>query len=365
MVDQSFQIPRQRRMPLILRYVVTAVSIAGCAACWGFLAPHVEFEATLLLFVLPVLLATWFGGPGPGVLATMMALASALYLMPFEKSASVHADHLDLLLFATEAIAIVILTSALQRARDAAEYANGAKDTFVAVVSHELRAPLNVINGCVLQLQRRRGGDEMVNRALDRIERSARVQARILEDLLDVSRAMSGKLALNREPMPLSPVLLSAIDDVRGAADMKHVEVHADVNTDAIVDADGVRLTQVFSNLLANAVKFTPAGGTIDVRAGIAGDYVRVIVRDTGAGIPAAALPFVFEPFRQVDAARDGKAGGLGLGLAVVKQVVQLHGGRIVAESDGRNRGTRFIVDLIVTGAHVQNHVRSAAAPIG
>lgn len=333
----------------VARYGVALLLTGGCAALWALLAPQVEFEATLLLFVLPVFVSTWYGGAGPGALSAVLSLVSAFLLMPIETSASgVRGDRLDLLLFATEAALIVVLTGALQRARDAAERASRAKDRLVAIVSHELRAPLNVISGSVSQLQLRQQDAERVERGLRRIERAARIQARIIEDLLDVSRAASGKLALERQKIFLAPVLQSAVEDVRAFADAKDVQLGTDIEIAAVVDADSVRLGQVFSNLLGNAVKFTPEGGRVDVNAEVRGEYVRVSVSDTGPGIPASALPFVFEPFRQVDASRDARAGGLGLGLAVAKQVVELHGGRISVKSRGRNRGTRFVVDLHV-----------------
>ena len=331
----------------VTRYAVALLLTGGCAAAWALLAPQVEFEATLLLFVLPVFVSTWYGGAGPGALSAAMSLVSAVLLMPAETSASaLRGDRLDLLLFGTEAALIVGLTGALQRARDAAERASRAKDRLVAIVSHELKNPLNVISGSVSQLRPYQQDTDRLERGLRRIERAARIQARIIEDLLDVSRAASGKLAIERQKIPLTPVLQSAVEDVRSIADAKHVQLGANINTPAVVDADPVRLGQVFSNLLDNAVKFTPEGGRIDVNADVKGEYVRISVNDSGPGIPSSALPFVFEPFQQVDALRDARAGGLGLGLAVAKQVVELHGGRISVKSRGKNKGTTFRVDL-------------------
>jgi signal transduction histidine kinase len=347
----------RRHESRVARYGVALLLTGGCAAAWALLAPQVEFEATLLLFVLPVFVSTWYGGVGPGALSAALSLTSAALLMPAETSASgLRGDRLDLLLFATEATLIVVLTGALQRARNAAERASRAKDRLVAIVSHELRNPLNVISGSVTQLRHRHEDVDRIDRGLRRIERAARIQSRIIEDLLDVSRAASGKLAIDRQTISLTPVLQSAVDDVRSLADAKHVQLGAEINTAAVVDADPVRLGQVFSNLLGNAVKFTPEGGRVDVNADVRGDYVRVSVNDTGPGIPSSALPFLFEPFRQVDVSRDTRAGGLGLGLAVAKQVVELHGGRISVKSRGRNKGTSFVVDLhVAPPAHALN----------
>jgi signal transduction histidine kinase len=354
-VDDPLQAPRTHRRSPILRYGVAALLILGCAVPWALVAPHVEFEVTLLLFVVPVLLATGFGGRGPGVLATALALASALYLMPFERSTGgARGDYLDLLLFATEAAVIVVLTTALQRARDAADAANQSKETFIAIVSHELRGPLNVVSGSVPLLRRMVGNPHALHRGLDRIERATRIQTRLIDDLLDVSRALAGKLTLDCEPTPLTAILSSAVEDVRARADEKHIEISAEVDTTAIVDADPVRLAQIFTNLLTNAVKFTPDGGRIEVGTAVTGEHVRVTVRDTGPGIAPRVLPFVFDPFRQADGPRDAKAGGLGLGLAVARHLVLLHGGHIGVESSDRTQGTRFIVDLKVIGEHAE-----------
>jgi signal transduction histidine kinase len=337
-----------RRSPFS-RYAVAGLSVVSCAAVWAYAAPHVEFELTLLLLVAPVLVGAWFGGRGPGLLAIVLSLASARLLMPFETSASgLHGNYLDLLLFAVEGALIVSLTGALRQARDEAEASSRSKEMFIAMVSHELRTPLNVMSGWVWQMQRRPADPLLLQRGLNGLQRTGQILTRLIEDLADVSRGMSGKLALKREPMPLMPIVASAVDDIRPAALAKGVEMRADISTRAVVDADAVRLTQVFSNLLVNAVKFTPEGGRIDIDATDAGDRVRVTVNDTGPGIPPRALRFIFEPFRQVDAARDSRAGGLGLGLAIAKQVVDLHGGRIIVERGNNGRGSRFVVELAV-----------------
>ena len=330
-------------------YGVAVISVVACAAAWAFAAPHVEFELTLLLFVAPVLVSAWFGGRGPGLLAIILALGAARLLMPFETSASgVRGDYLDLILFAVEGALIVSLTGALKQARDAAEASSRSKELFIAMVSHELRTPLNVMSGWVEQLRQQPHDPLLLRRGLNGLARSTHIVTRLIDDLADVSRAVSGKLALTRAPTRLTPILASAVEDVRSSAARKRIDLRADIATDAVVDADAVRLTQVFSNLLTNAVKFTPSGGRIDVNASESGGRVRVVVNDTGRGIPAAALPFVFEPFQQVDRVRDARAGGLGLGLAIAKQVVELHGGRIEAQRGDHGVGTRFVVELAI-----------------
>jgi signal transduction histidine kinase len=346
MVDRCLVEP-PRRSPF-LSYGAAVVSVAALAAAWAYAAPRVEFELTLLLFVAPVFVSAWFGGRGPGLFAVILALAAARLLMPFETSASgLRGDYFDLMLFAVEGALIVSLTGALQQARDDAEASSRSKEMFIAMVSHELRTPLNVMTGWVWQLQRRPPDALLLRRGLDGLERTAHVLTRLIEDLADVSRAMSGKLMLKREATPLTPILSSAVDDVRDRAAAKAIDLRADIATAAVVDADAVRLTQVFSNLLTNAVKFTPDGGRIHLSAADTDGHVRVTVSDTGPGIPPDALPFIFEPFRQVDAVRDARAGGLGLGLAIAKQVVELHGGRIVAERGDHGVGSRFVVELM------------------
>ena len=365
MVDRRLLDPKPQRSSL-LSYLVAVASVIACTAAWAYAAPHVEFELTLLLFVGPVVISAWFGGRGPGLLAIVLALGSARLLMPFEMSASgVRGDYLDLMLFAVEGALIVSLIGALQQARDDAEASSRSKELFIAMVSHELRTPLNVLSGWVWQMQRRPHDRPLLERALRGVERTSHMLTRLIEDLADVSRAVSGKLALTRDATPLRPILAAAVDDIRPAAAGKRIDLRADIATDAVVDGDAVRLTQVFSNLLTNAVKFTPPGGRVDVNAIDAGDRVHVVVNDTGPGIPPWALPFVFEPFHQVDRLRDTRAGGLGLGLAIAKQVVELHGGRIEAQRGDHGVGTRFVVELMASRSNVaRESMVKATAPM-
>lgn len=230
--------------------------------------------------------------------------------------------------------------------RAEADAANKAKDEFLAMVSHELRTPLNAILGWTTTL-RARTPPEDFDRALAVIERNARRQARLIEDVLDVSRIISGKLTLNVGPTKLADVIANAVEAVAPAADAKDVRIATEVDGSITVMADGDRLQQVVWNLVANAVKFTPkSGGAVTVRASREGSEIRVTVADHGEGIPRDALPYIFEPFRQVDASTTRRHGGLGLGLAIVKQLVFAHGGTIHAESEGLGRGARFVIAL-------------------
>jgi signal transduction histidine kinase len=235
-----------------------------------------------------------------------------------------------------------------QAMREQAELASTAKDHFLATVSHELRTPLNVILGWAVVL-RERGVDPEVQRALGVIERNARAQARLIEDVLDVSRIVSGKMALNLGAVNVVEAVRAAVMGMRPAAAAKGIELHADEPSDETpltITADADRLQQILWNLLTNAVKFTPKGGAVLIFSERVGSEVRIHVSDTGEGIPERALRYVFEPFRQADSSTTRRHGGLGLGLSLVKQIVAAHGGTVEASSLGEGRGATFIVRL-------------------
>jgi len=233
----------------------------------------------------------------------------------------------------------------VESARREAEIASRAKDEFLATVSHELRTPLNAILGWTASA--RRGAVRDMDRALATVERSARAQARIIDDVLDLSRIASGKLRLDIAPADLLPALFGAVEAVRPAAEAKGVTLDVGVDDNlGVVAADVDRLQQVFWNLLSNAVKFTPSGGRVQLEATRAGATLVVRVTDTGEGIAADFLPHVFDPFRQADGSTTRRHGGLGLGLAIVKQLVQAHGGTVRAESDGPGKGSSFVTEL-------------------
>jgi PAS domain S-box-containing protein len=237
-----------------------------------------------------------------------------------------------------------------QAARLEAEQANRVKEDFLSVLSHELRTPLTPVMVWAQMLQRGPLTAELAARGLGAIERNARAQARLVEDLLDVSRIIAGKLNIQTAPVQLAPVVDAAVDAVRPAADAKQLAL--DVRVDAglpAVGGDADRLRQVVANLLSNAVKFTPQAGRIEVRLTRDGDDVALTVRDTGIGITPAFLPHVFERFRQADSSTARSHPGLGLGLAIVHHLVKLHGGTVTAASDGEGRGATFTVRLPVT----------------
>ena len=238
----------------------------------------------------------------------------------------------------------------LQRESEArlqAEEASRLKEEFLATVSHELRTPLNAVVGWSRLLRSNQLDGEGVSHALEVIERNAAAQRQIIEDLLDVSRIVTGKLRISTQPVDLLLVIHAAIDAVRPAAEAKEIRIvtHA-VAPDSIVKADSERLQQVFWNLLANAVKFTPAGGTIDVYLDRHESLAEIRIEDSGPGVPADFLPRIFERFSQADGSSTRKHGGLGLGLAIVRHLVELHGGTVSATNGGQKGGAVLIVRL-------------------
>lgn len=227
--------------------------------------------------------------------------------------------------------------------------ANRLKDEFVAIVSHELRTPLTPILGGVYMLRSESHDREILNKALDLIERNAKAQVKIVDDLLDVSRIISGKLRLNMDSVELGSVILAAVETVRPAADAKGI--HVDVRLSPVagtIQGDADRLQQVVWNLLANSVKFTPPNGHITVALVQTLSHAEIHVTDTGIGIEAGFLPYVFERFRQADTSRTRVHGGLGLGLAIVRHLVESHGGTVQADSSGDEQGATFVVRLPV-----------------
>ncbi len=234
-----------------------------------------------------------------------------------------------------------------QAARAAAEDANRVKDDFLAVLSHELRSPLGAILTWVTLLRSGNVGAVRQERGLEAIERNARVQTKLIEDLLDVTRIISGKSILDMALVEIGPVVDGAIESVRGAAEAKGVRLHADLDpTVGPLLADATRLQQVIWNLLSNAVKFTPRGGSVRLEVSGTGSQAMIRVADSGRGISPQFLPHVFERFRQADASTTRAEGGLGLGLAIVRHIVEQHGGQVRADSPGEGRGATFTVQL-------------------
>lgn len=238
--------------------------------------------------------------------------------------------------------------------RAEAEAANRAKDEFLSILSHELRTPLNAILGWSTMLRQKNLSEDKVARALETIERNAKSQAQLIEDILDISRIITGKLRLRVRPVNLVPVIESAIESVQLAAEAKSIRLQSVLDSEAgplLGDAD--RLQQVVWNLLSNAVKFTPKDGRVQISLQRVNSHVEITVSDTGVGISSDFLPFVFDRFSQHDSTTTRSYGGLGLGLAIVRQLVELHGGTVTVVSPGVGQGTTFTVKLPVMIIHL------------
>lgn len=259
------------------------------------------------------------------------------------------------------------LAATLRDARDKAEQLTRLKDEFLATVSHELRTPLSAILGWGRMLQQGGLDEAKARHAMDAIVRNATAQQQIVDDLLDVSRIISGKLRLDVDFVDINTVLNSAIDVVRPAAEAKGVTLQPVLNPDAgLIKGDASRLQQVFWNLLTNAVKFTPRGGRVQISLRRVNSSVQIEVLDNGSGIEPDFLPHVFERFSQADSSHSRIRGGLGLGLSIVKHLIELHGGTVMAHSDGQGKGSLFAVRIPIVPVRSpiqQGESRSSLVP--
>ncbi|MDI1432000.1 response regulator [Polyangium sorediatum] len=245
-------------------------------------------------------------------------------------------------------------------ARAEAEFASQAKDQFLATVSHELRTPLNAILGWAVLARQK--APPQVERALSVIERNARAQARIIDDVLDISRIVSGKFRLDMVPTNLVEITQAAVESLRPVAEARGVNLTIQVGPLGFTLGDPERLQQVVWNLLSNGIKFTPKDGQVELSAALSGPNLLLRVTDTGQGIDPVFMPYIFEAFRQADGSTARRHGGLGLGLALVKQMVQAHGGTIAAASDGIGRGATFTVELPIRSTPVTRASEDEAA---
>jgi hypothetical protein len=258
------------------------------------------------------------------------------------------------------------MLEAERSARIAAQRATRLKDEFLATLSHELRTPLSAILGWTQVLLRGaipKGPDEQ-KRAIEVIDRNARAQVQLIDDLLDLSRIMTGKLRLDLHQVSFSSVVEAAVDSARPAADAKGIRLKAILGASQdVVSGDSTRLQQVVWNLLTNAIKFTPKGGQVQVLLQRVNSHLELRVSDTGMGIPVGYLPYVFDRFSQKDTSTTRAFGGLGLGLAICKQLVELHGGVITAASEGEGRGATFSVQLPLSIVHLDDSTASRIHP--
>jgi signal transduction histidine kinase/CheY-like chemotaxis protein len=347
-----------------LRYFVSIAATAVAFTARFLLKSSLGNVAPLLMFTLSVMVSAWYGGLGPGLLATALSLLLGDYFFIAESVA----ERIEEVLFLGIGISISILSQArlsllakrqqllaseqdarrtAEDARRVAEGANRLKDEFLSTVSHELRTPLTAIKGWALMLRAGRLDAAQADLALETIVRSARSQNQLIDDLLDVSRIITGKMRLNVAPLNLGSVIEAAVETVRPAAEAKGIHLSALLDPVAeTVSGDAERLQQVVWNLLSNAVKFTPNGGRVEVRLERANSHIEIVVADNGQGIKPEFLPYVFEHFRQEDSGTDRQRGGLGLGLAIVRHIVELHGGTVHVASEGLGKGATITVAL-------------------
>jgi signal transduction histidine kinase len=365
---------------VVRRYGLATIAVLAACGIRLALRPLFNESAPHFIFTLAIVLAAWRGGLGPGLAATGLSAAAADYFFVKPYFVLTLFSHLDVgvILFAMGGVLISWLSElrlqaeADQRrlllgerqARARAEAAARAEDEFLATVSHELRTPLNAIFGWMQILKREARSNEGVLNAADVIERNAKVQQRLVDDLLDSARVVNNKLALQIRPMELGAVIRQALEAVRPSAETKSIQLCAVIDPGApSIVADPERLEQVIWNLLSNAIKFTPEGGKVDIRLKRDRHYLLIRVSDTGRGIRAEFLPFVFDRFCQADGAN--RRSGLGLGLYLAHRIVELHGGTVHADSAGPGRGASFTVRLPLASGQDDNiHRAEGPAPI-
>jgi signal transduction histidine kinase/ActR/RegA family two-component response regulator len=262
---------------------------------------------------------------------------------------------------------LVVATMQAQAMTEEAERANRIKDEFLATVSHELRTPLNAVLGWARMLAAKQVEGDRAAQALATVERNATLLARIIEDLLDVSRTSMGTLQVTFQPVNAVEVASAALDSVASLADERSIQIHlsSDASADNVVSGDATRLQQVIWNLLANAVKFTPEGGRVALLVHRVGADVEIAVSDTGQGLSQEFLPHVFDRFRQAHGGTGRRHSGLGLGLAIARQIVEQHGGTVRAESPGLGKGSTFTIRLpLIAPATPEEHVRALAQDV-
>jgi len=332
--------------------VVTAFLLTNML--WPWLEPH-----PTSIFLAAVTVTAWYGGLRPSLLATTLAILveDYFFIAPFHSLEMTFENIVRICVFVLVALLISGIDSGRKKAiaerdrsialehqaRTAAETANRVKDEFLAMVSHELRTPLNVILGWVRMMRSGKLTAEATADALAKIERNAELQQRLIEDLIDVSRIAAGKLRIDSQVVDLCKIIEDGLNAVALAAKAKHIDVRlSGQNTVLLVLGDAYRLQQVVWNLLSNAIKFTPERGHIELALTKVEHYGQLTVCDNGRGIAADLLPYIFETFRQGENDRKG----MGLGLSIVRHIVELHGGSVYAASAGKNQGSTFTVNL-------------------
>ena len=352
-------------------YLVAVFSVAAALLLTRLLWPWIEPHPTSL-FLAAITVSAWYGGFQPSLLATALATIAVDYFFIFP----VHS--LEVSIDNTVRAGVFVLVALLiswidharkkaieerdqmlvreQQARKAAETVNQTKDEFLAMVSHELRTPLNVISGWVSMLRSGKLNGAAAADALERVERNARLQQHLIEDLIDVSRIASGTMRVEPRPMEVSPVIEEGLRTVALAAKAKDIAIYAEYPDETIIiSGDPDRFQQVVWNLLSNAIKFTPPRGRISLSLERLGGDAILSIRDSGRGIRPDFLPYVFERFRQDVNELGQNHEGLGVGLSIVRHIVELHGGSIEAESAGKDQGATFRVCIPLAIKELRN----------
>jgi len=372
-------VPWSRKRPTALpeprrwwaRFALAAGIVAGATVLRLLVDPYIHDQIPYFIYVASVVVATWTCGADAGVFSTVLAafVGNYLFVPPRYQFGPHGEDLVAMALFSAVGVGLVVLVGRWKRAERSlhayasrledqadelralhaeAERISRLKDEFLATVSHELRTPINAVLGWAHMLDSGGLDESRRKTATETIRRNAETQVRLIGDLLDVSRIISGKLHLRLETLDLADVVRSALEAIKPAAEAKEIELRAGYPPDAVLVGDPDRLRQIAWNLLSNAVKFTPKGGRVEVAVERADSQIRLVVSDSGVGIEPQFLPHLFERFRQADSSTTRRHGGLGLGLAIVRHIAELHGGTVRAESAGLGHGATISVALPV-----------------
>ena len=361
-------------LPFLVAFLSVATALLLTALLWRWIEPH-----PTSLFLAAIAVSAWYGGFRPSLMATALATLAVDYffIVPVHSLEVTVDNTVRTCVFVLVALLISWIDYARQKAieerdemlvreheaRKVAETANRTKDEFLAMVSHDLRTPINVIVGWVSMLRSGRLNRNATADGLERIERNARLQQHLIEDLIDVSRIASGTMRVEAQPMDVGPVIEDAVRVVALAAQAKGIAIQVEYPNEAIIiSGDSARLQQVVWNLLSNAIKFTPDGGKVSLLVERLDHDAILTVRDNGRGIRPEFLPYVFERFRQDESEPRQYHEGLGVGLSIVRHIVELHGGSVEAESAGKDRGATFRVRLPLASQEILS-VFTAGAP--
>jgi signal transduction histidine kinase/ActR/RegA family two-component response regulator len=343
------------------QYVTAAAAVALAFSVRLALKPLIGNASPFLLFTPAVMVAAWYGGMGPAILATGAGaiLGNHFFLRTIGEPGLDQWDRVALFLLVGGLLISLMtvlrasrrrLADSLwreQKARAEAEAANQTKDDFISLISHELQTPVSVVQGWTTAIRKRQLHGDALDVALDAIERNVQVQSRLVQDLLDRSRIVSGRLRLEPQIVSLSEILRAAVEHMRPTFNHKHQQLTTAIRvTQSPISADPVRLQQVFTNLLSNATKFTPPGGHIAVEASCTASTAVATIKDDGVGISPEFLPHLFDGFQQDPRTQASSSRGLGLGLSIARHFVERHGGVIRATSEGPGKGATFTVVL-------------------